>query len=213
MRLRARRARGRTVDDAVGEALRELGLAPEQVAVEVLDPGRRGLFGLGAREASVVVTPELPATEIARGIVGDLVAAGGFAVQVQVKAEEDGSVGVELVGDGLGTLIGRRGRTLEALQYLINVACARAPGGPRRVFLDIGGYRARRLAAVRRQAVRAVENVRRSGRSVALEPMLASERRAVHLAVQELPGVVTRSEGEEPYRRVVIAPEVDAPGR
>lgn len=198
-------ARGKTADEAVAVGLARLGLAREQVEVEVIDPGSRGFLGLGAREAAVKLTPKLSPPQAVRLTVEEILAAGGFATRVATEWDEaTGIVTVSVAGEDLGLLIGRRGRTLDALQSLLNVACCRPPAGPRQVLLDVGGYRQRRAETVTRMALRGAESVRRTGRSVSLEPMPASERRLVHLALQDCGDLATRSEGRDPERRVII---------
>lgn len=196
--------RGRTPEAAVAEGLQQLGLGPEQVDVAVLEPGHRGFLGLGSREAVVRLTPRLSAAELARRFLTDVVQAVGVGASVSVT-EQQGNLAATLEGDDLGALIGRQGHTLDALQYLLHVVISRH-AGPRQVTLDIGGYRARREEAVRRMARRAADEARRTGRSAALEPMSPSERRIAHLELQEQRDVRTESEGEDPYRRVVVKP-------
>ncbi|MDP2871272.1 MAG: RNA-binding cell elongation regulator Jag/EloR [Bacillota bacterium] len=203
--------RGRTADEAVAEGLVQLGLRAEQVDVAVLEPGHRGFLGLGGREAVVRLTPRLSAADLARRFLTEVVQAVGVDASVSVT-EDQGNLTATLQGDDLGTLIGRQGHTLDALQYLLHVVISRH-SGPRQVSLDIGGYRARREESIRRMARRACDEARRSGRSTALEPMSPSERRVVHLELQDQKDVQTESEGEEPYRRVVVKPTQPAPAR
>lgn len=196
--------RGRTVDEAVQAALKELGVGPDEAEVEVLDEGRRGFLGLGGREALVRVTRRRRADRFAAGLVQDILRSMG--VEGHVKTEErDGQFWLQVEGDDVGALIGHRGRTLDALEYLVNVAVSRECGGRERLTVDVAGYRGRRAEAVRGMALRAAERVRRTGRPATLEPMTARERKLVHLALQGDPQVVTRSEGEEPFRKIVIA--------
>jgi len=196
---------GRTVEEAIAEGLAALGLAREHAAIEVLEPGSKGFLGIGAREAVVRIVAALSPIDAARLMVTEILSAGGFRADVDVEWDESTRVmAVSITGDDLGTLIGRHGRTLEALETLLNVACCRASDGARQVVLDVGGYRDRRAEALRRLTERMADTVRRTGRSMALDPMPARERRLVHLALQDAPDITTRSEGEEPARRVVI---------
>lgn len=196
---------GRTVEEAIAEGLAALGLAREHAAVEVVEPGSKGFLGIGAREAVVRIAAALSPADAARLMVTEILSTGGFAADVDVQWDEATRVvAVSIRGDNLGSLIGRHGRTLEALETLLNVACCRASSGARQVVLDIGGYRDRRAEVLRRLTERMADTVRRTGRSAALDPMPARERRLVHLALQDAPDIVTRSEGEEPARYVVI---------
>lgn len=202
--MRTAEASGRTVEEAVAAAVEQLGVPRSQVKVEVLEEASRGLFGLiGARDARVRVTWNPSAAEAALDWVRRLTAGMGLQPDI-VAREEDGHVFVEVNGQELGVLIGHHGRTLDAAQYLVNLAAAKACGQPVRVVLDVEGYRKRRAEVLQRVAERAAERVARTGRPVELEPMTAHERRVVHLALQHHPRIITRSAGEEPYRKVVI---------
>ncbi|MEW6546272.1 MAG: RNA-binding cell elongation regulator Jag/EloR [Bacillota bacterium] len=196
--------RGRTVEEAVQAALKELGIGPDEAEVEVLQEGRRGFLGLGSREAWVRVTRKRRPDRFAVGFVNEILRT--MRLRGEVRAEErDGRLWVEVEGEDLGALIGHRGRTLDALEYLVNLAVGRECGGRQRLVLDVAGYRQRRAEAVRRMALQAAEKVRRTGRPATLEPMTARERKLVHLALQGDPQLVTRSEGEEPFRKIVIS--------
>lgn len=205
--MRSVESTGRTVEEAVREALRLLGAERSQVEVEVLEEPSRALWGLlGQRPARVRVSHRPGKLEAAVAFVRGVCERLGLAAEVQAR-DEDGAIRVQVSGSGLGLLIGRRGSTLEALQYLANVAATRASGERQPVVIDPGGYRERREEALRRLARRMAERARRTGRRVTLEPMTAPERRIVHLALQEVPGVRTESVGEEPFRKVVIIPQ------
>lgn len=205
--MRSVEATGRTVEEAVAEAVRQLGVDRSAVMIEVLEEPSRGLLGLiGQRPARVRATYQPTKAEAALQFVRGLCERLGLSVQVSVRDEAD-SVVVEIAGADLGALIGRRGQTLEAVQYLANVAAARVTGDRRTVIVDAGGYRRRRQEALERLARRMAERVRRTGRKVSLEPMTAQERRIVHLALRDTPGVRTESVGEEPFRKVVIFPQ------
>lgn len=240
--MRSVERRGKSVEDAVRAALAELGARREDVEVDVLEEGSRGLFGLLAKEARVRVTVREPASreqavagadewretsvgarqpgkESGAGFKGDagkdareaalqLVAAISRAMGVAVTCsarEDGGAVLIEVNGDDVGALIGRRGQTLDALQYLVNLAANKSAREHKRIIVDAEGYRRRREETLRRLAVQLAERARRSGRDVVLEPMSAYERRIIHLELQNQPGVTTRSVGEEPYRKVVIS--------
>lgn len=211
---------GRTVEEAVQEALEALGLTRDKVEVEVLEEPARGILGLvGQRPARVRVTARADMVDVAekaREFLKELLAHMGFA-GVSVNAREvDGVLRLEVEGKGLGGLIGRRGATLDALQYLVNLVAgryarvaSRGTGDQEdrlRIIVDAEGYREKRARSLERLALAVAERVRRGGRKATLEPMNPMERRIVHLAIQGCEGVTSFSEGEEPYRRVVIAP-------
>jgi spoIIIJ-associated protein len=220
-------ATGETVGEAKWHALRELeqrapGLDKSAVRFEVVSEGERGLLGVGYAPARVVasVDPDAVPAEAAAAEVGDeselaasvrellteITQAAGVHCRIEV-AEDDDAVTASLVGGELGLLIGRHGQTIDAIQYLANVIAWRELGDDRKdVVIDAAGYRERRRETLEALALRTAERVRTSGHSVDLEPMTSIERRIVHLCLKEEDGVGTRSEGEEPYRYVVVEP-------
>lgn len=201
----------RTVEEAIAEALRELQVEREDVEVTVLEEGNKGFLGiLGSKQAKVRVEKKVPEYEIklerALEFLKELLGHMGLSPVVTGHADEE-SVNLRIDGEDLGILIGRRGQTLESLQYLTSLAVNRQGGEWMRINLDIGDYRAKREESLRALAQRAALKAESSGRRVALDPMSAAERRIVHQELQEFGGVVTQSEGQDPYRRVVIVPE------
>lgn len=197
---------GRTVDEAIGAALEELGVPSERVKIEVLDEGKGGFLGIGARPAVVRVTVQESRRERVEKFLNDVCQTMGVQVNLQVREDAE-YLNVDVSGREAGMLIGHHGQTLEAMQYLLNLVAGKAGDEGKRVLLDVEGYRKRREETLTRLATRLAERVRRSGESVALEPMTAHERRLIHLALQESPYVATSSEGEEPFRHVVIQPK------
>lgn len=196
--------RGRSVEEAVAAALQELGVDKEHVEVEVLEEPAKGLFGLiGTRDALVRVTAKETKEKVAFRFLRDVARAIGLDVEISARRDEE-YLFFDIRGDELGILIGRRGLTLDALQYLTNLAAGRASNERQRIVVDVEGYRRRREETLQRLAERLAEKVRRSGQSMELEPMSAHERRVIHLALQNSPYVTTYSEGEEPFRKVVI---------
>ena len=195
---------GRTVEEALEAALARLGAERHQVEVEVLEQPARGLWSwLNPRPARVRVSLKVGKADAVAIFLRGLCARIG--VHAEVRVEEDSeAVRAELVGQGLGRLIGRRGTTLDALQYLTHVATTRLTGDPRPVVVDVDGYR--REEEQRRLARRLAQRVRRTGKPITLRPMSARERRIVHLALRDDPRVRTESVGEEPFRKVVIRP-------
>jgi spoIIIJ-associated protein len=211
-------ATGKTVDEAVDNGLAELGLERHDVRIEVLSEGRGGLFGIGGEPARVRLTPvtfETPAgddvayaQEVLRTFLGLMSVDGEVSVRAP-KTPGDG-VGLsravlDITGDDLGALIGRRGSTLAALQYMLNVTVSRRFKENAPFAVDVDGYRQRREVALRSLAFRMAERVRATGRSVTLEPMPANERRIVHLALAKDPTVSTSSVGEGESRKVAIS--------
>ncbi len=229
---------GETIDEAIGKALALLDVERDRVAIEILEDASRGLFGFGSRRARIRATVrarfggsedvsrEAPPTGSGAGgtppdAAGDAAVARAIDVLQQIVAHlgvtcsiaaapapEPGSVVLAMSGDGGGLLIGRRGETLDALEYLVNRIVGRdeSRGGPRLV-LDVEGYRERRRASLTEMAHRMAEKARATHRPVALNPMSPRDRRTVHLALQSVDGVSTHSEGDGFYRRVLVVPE------
>jgi spoIIIJ-associated protein len=216
---------GETVGEAKWHALRELerlapGIDKAAVQFEVISEGERGLLGVGYAPARVAaVVPELSMPPASASSVGSGLAADvkevleriafdlGVSCDVAV-VEDEGSITASLVGDDLGLLIGRHGQTIDAIQYLLNVISWRSHGESRKdVVVDAAGYRERRQGMLETIARRSAEQALATGSPVELEPMTSAERKVVHLYLQDLPGVGTRSEGQEPHRYVVVEPQ------
>ena len=224
---------GETVGEAKWAALRELehrypGLDKAKVEFTVLSEGERGLLGVGQVPARVVATllaapsaapsavpsaakpleePDTPAGHL-RGFLERVCSALDLPATVTV-AETDDDLRATLAGADLGLVIGKRGQTLDAIQYLANAVVypMGTPDDERRpIVVDAAGYRARRQATLEQSAERAARDAIRTASPVALEPMSAVERKIVHTFLSELGGVETTSEGTEPNRRVVVHP-------
>ena len=196
---------GRTVGEAVDRAASELGVDREDLDVEILDPGTRGMLGLGAREARVRVTLTGNPGALAHTVMARLLQEMGFPGAVRVHQQED-VISVQVSGENLGALIGRRGATLDALQLLVGLMVARQARVKTRVVVDVEGYRARRQLALEELARRTAERVARDG-EVELEPMDPAERRIIHTTLADHPQVITFSRGEGAARHVVVAPK------
>lgn len=207
-------ASGRTVEEAIAAALQRAGLSREEAEIHVLDEGSKGVFGIGAREARVRVVPrsEVPdepadartlaaATEITRTLLAKM----GFSASVSAHATERGLF-VEVQGDDLGLLIGRRGQGIEAVETVLAGMVHQATGSRGEVEVDIGGYRARRRQRIVQLAQQAAKRAAAQGRPVHLPAMDARDRRAVHSALSGDPRVTTRSEGAGEQRHVVVEP-------
>ncbi len=198
---------GKSADEAVEQGLKQLKAFRDEVDIEVLDEGKTGLFGvLGAREASVRLTMKEKVSKnlIAKEFLDKVFAELG--VDPAVAIEEKGEYTyLNLSGEHLGILIGRRGETLDALQYLVNLATNKRVGEKTHIILDVSGYRSKRQETLQRLAGKLARKAKKTNRRVVLEPMNPQERRVIHTALQDDPYVYTSSEGEEPYRKVVIS--------
>ena len=253
---------GKSVEEAVAEALRELNITAEEAVIEVLEEGKKGFFGFGRKDAKVRVTakeveiivseaeevtvvevneketvsevlpeeeaaavlpveeteqPQAAVKEARKFVVSDEAVnkAKEFlqkifaAMKVEVVMEKfinknDGTVTFKLHGADMGILIGKHGQTLDSLQYLTNLVANKNNTERVRVIIDVENYRDRRVETLSRLASRLADKVKRTGERVALEPMNPHERKIIHMALQNDRKVTTLSEGEEPYRHVVI---------
>ncbi|HOP68250.1 MAG: RNA-binding cell elongation regulator Jag/EloR [Dethiobacteria bacterium] len=199
---------GRSVEEAVEKALAALGVKKGNAEIVVLSEPSQGFLGLiGSKEARVRVSVKYEPVEYLHHFLQELLEKMGLGDnKIQVREEEE-YFQVEISGRKSGVLIGRRGRTLNDLQYLLNTILKRQfQGLKKRVVLDVGNYRARREETLRHLALGVARKVKQSGREVALEPMTPQDRRTIHLALQNDESVQTYSKGEEPYRRVIVAP-------
>jgi len=217
-------ATGETVGEAKWAALRELerlrpGIDKAAVRFQVVSEGERGLLGVGYAPARVIASVDASAvpdeveaaddSEVAvevRDVLEHILSAIGVTARIEI-VEGDETVTATFVGRELGLVIGKHGQTIDAIQYLANAIVWRGRGDERKaVVVDAAGYRARREATLSALAKRSAERAVSSGRSVELEPMTAVERKVVHVQLKDVTGVVTRSEGTEPNRFVVIDP-------
>lgn len=204
---------GRTVEDAIERALKELELQRSEVDIEVLQEPRPALLGLGGREARVRVTRRQTAADEARDFAATVLTMMDYATGVNA-IETDEGVAVTLEGGDLGGLIGRRGHTLDSLEFLMALHLIRRFGRRVPVVLDAAGYRARREKALLEIARHAADRVVAVGQPVPLEPMEPRDRRTIHMALADDPDVTTASEGEDEGRHIVVIPRSQgAPGR
>ena len=199
---------GKTVEEAIKKALEQLELPVERVEVEILAEPSSGLFGLiGSKLARVRATekmmPEHYLAEFTKGIMERMGLSG------EVESERDAEMlRLNVSGQRMGMLIGKRGQTLNALQYLLNVVYHKHfPDQEGRLVLDVENYREKREKTLRTLAENLAKKAVRTRREVVLEPMTPQERRIIHTALQDSKAVTTYSQGEEPYRKVVIAPK------
>jgi spoIIIJ-associated protein len=213
-------ASGKTVDEAIASALEQLKLDRSQVEVEIISAGRSGLFGLGGENARVLVRPtsieqvglESPTIGMAVEFLQRLLELMGIDAEVTARLPETPGDGVgrasavlDVAGEDLGILIGRRGSTLAALQYTVNHMVSRQLKSKALVSVDVEGYRRRREENLKGLTLRLAEKVKATGRTITLEPMPANERRIVHLALADDPQVTSFSLGDGESRKVAIS--------
>ena len=197
---------GRTVDEALETALKELKVDKDKVTVEIVDEGSRGFLNLiGAKPARIKVTVKRNAAEDVRVFLHDVLEAMGINAELEIK-EEKGLLSINISGDKMGLVIGYRGETLDSLQYLTSLVVNKNHENEyMRVSLDTEHYRQKREETLIRFAQKIAYKVKKSGRPYKLEPMNPYERRIIHSALQEYNDINTYSEGEEPFRRVVVS--------
>lgn len=198
-------ASGKTVEDAVAAALRTAGVAREEVAVEVLEKPKAGFFGFGSVDAKVRITYSLAPLARAQEFLKGLLQHMGVEAVVEGIALEDKSIELNIKGENMGVVIGRRGDTLDALQYITSIAVNRGEEEHTKITIDTENYRKKREEALENLAKKVAARVFKYKKSVTLEPMSAYERRVIHSALQNFKGVSTYSTGNDPNRRVVIA--------
>ena len=198
---------GKTVEEAVELALQELGAEPDQIEVEVLEGATKGLFlGIGAKPAKVRVTVIEGVERKAVSLLNEIVGAMKMDVNINISENKE-FLHINLEGAELGILIGRRGETLDALQFLVNLAANKNQPKRKRIVLDIEGYRNRRTETLNKLATKLANKAKQRGRSVVLEPMSSQERKIIHTALQGRDDISTFSEGSDPYRKIVISPK------
>lgn len=200
-------ATGRTYEEAVEKALTSLGIKKNNATIEVIDEPSQGILGLiGNKSARVSVALKHEPAEYLENYLQELITLMKIDGRVTVKEDEE-KLEAAVFGDDVGVLIGRRGKTLSDMQYLLNVVMRRQFAILNKmVVLDVENYRARREKTLTQLAQSVARKVSRDGYEQALEPMNPQERRIIHLALQEFPDVTTYSSGEEPYRKVIVAP-------
>lgn len=196
---------GKTVEEALEKALEELGLTREMVDVEVLDHGSKGLFNvIGVKHAKIKVTSKYDYVEEARTFIDNILKSMELKAEITIVEEND-TLKINLTGEKMGLVIGYRGETLDSIQYLVSLLVNKHHEFPhKKVILDTENYRSKREETLKRVAVKSAERVKKTRKSFKLEPMNPYERRIIHSALQENQYVNTYSEGEEPFRRVVI---------
>lgn len=195
----------KTVDEAVTEALIQLGTTSDQIEYEVIEKGSAGFLGIARKDAVIRVRRKYTVEDDIREFLNNVFKAMKLEVEVAIeKEEETGIINVELSGDEMGVLIGKRGQTLDSLQYLTNLAVNRRAENYVKVKIDTEDYRKRRRDTLENLARNIAYKVKRTKRPVSLEPMNPFERRVIHSALQNDKFVTTHSEGEEPYRHVVV---------
>ena len=228
---------GDTIDAAIDHALKLLGVGREKITVDIISEGRKGILGFGAQKAKIraalrkspigdaaaseakpavvelsgALVDTSAATEKAKTALTEILSLMGFSAAVEQKAAQNGDETIlEIKADNSGLLIGRKGQTLEALQYLVTRIAGEYPGseGPH-IVVDIENYRDRRRKSLEDMALRLGEKAKRQRKTVTVDALSAADRRVIHAALQDDPWVTTKSLGQGSYRRLLIIPEGD----
>ena len=195
----------KNVDDAITQATVQLGITSDQLEYEVLDKGSTGFLGIGSKNAVIKARKKFSIDENVVEFLSSIFDAMKMEVEILVAVnEEEHIIEVELKGDDMGILIGKRGQTLDYLQYLTNLAINKHSDEYYKVKIDTEDYRKRRKETLENLAKNIAYKVKRTKRPVSLEPMNPFERRIIHSALQNDRYVTTHSEGDEPYRHVVV---------
>jgi spoIIIJ-associated protein len=198
---------GRNVDEAVDLALKELAASIDDVEVEILEESSKGILGLlMVKQARVKVTLKENSLQRASVLLKNIFQTMDLDVTTDIS-ENEKAVFINLEGPDLGILIGRRGETLDALQYLVNLSVNKNQETRKKIIIDIEGYRSRREKTLEKLALKLADKAKQRGRNVVLEPMSSQERRIIHTALQGRDDIFTFSEGEEPYRKIIISPK------
>ena len=199
----------KTVSEAITEACQKLSVTSDRLDYQVMEEGSSGFLGIGSKPAVIkaaVKFEKLTVPEVAENFLHDVFTAMNMAVTVNVDYDEDRrTMDIEISGDEMGILIGKRGQTLDSLQYLVSLVVNKEVEEFIRVKLDTENYRERRRETLENLAKNIAYKVKRTKRPVSLEPRNPYERRIIHSALQNDRYVTTYSEGEEPFRRVVVA--------
>lgn len=205
----------KTIDEATQKGLSELGLARDAVVVEIVREGSRGMLGLGGENALVRLTPlAVPdaasddTSKAAQESLQTLLQKMGITAKVEVvpdaESESPNAYVLNIIGDDLGVLIGRRGETLRDLEYITRLMASQRGGKSAKIVVDVEGYRTRRERVLRELAKRMAERVESSRQPITLEAMPPNERRIIHITLRDHPSVMTNSIGEGDHRRVMI---------
>ncbi|MBP3729195.1 MAG: protein jag [Lachnospiraceae bacterium] len=197
---------GKTIDDAINKAIVELRIASDQLEYVVVDKGSSGILGIGSRPAVIEAWAKDSIMGAAQEFLDNVFRTMNMDVEVLGEYnEEERVLSLDLQGEDMGILIGKRGQTLDSLQYLTSLVVNKASSDYIRVKLDIENYRERREDSLENLARSCAAKVKKSKKPIVLEPMNPYERRIIHSCLQSDRNVITSSEGEEPYRHVVIS--------
>jgi spoIIIJ-associated protein len=194
---------GKSVEEALRLALIDLEVTREEVDYEIVEEGAKGFLGFGAKEFKIKVSKKNSVTDVARNFLESVLKEMNIKADLDIKQENE-TLSINMNGEDMAILIGKRGQTLDSLQYLISLVVNKGRDEYIRVVLDTENYRMKRKETLENLADKLAYKVKKTRKNVVLEPMNPYERRIIHSALQNNPNVSTKSEGDEPYRKVVI---------
>ena len=195
----------KTVNDAITEACQKLSVTSDKLEYEVVEEGTSGFLGIGSKPAVIKAKVKSSVLDIAKTFLNEVFEAMGLTVVITIKYDDiENFMDIDLSGDEMGVLIGKRGQTLDSLQYLTSLVVNKEAENYIRVKVDTENYRKRRKDTLENLAKNIAFKVKRTKRTLSLEPMNPYERRIIHSALQGDKYVTTHSEGEEPFRRLVV---------
>ncbi|MGE5391773.1 MAG: RNA-binding cell elongation regulator Jag/EloR [Deltaproteobacteria bacterium] len=205
MELRTIEKKGKTVDEAIKSALDELGCDIEDVKIEIMEEPSKGLLGLGKKPAVVRISVRQTPEEETRMILEDLLNKMKIDYVINSVEFDSGRVRINITGKDMGLLIGRKGETLNAVQFILSLIVNRDRAEKVHITLDVEDYRKKKEESLEALALRLSDKVKKTRKNVVMRPMTSQERRIVHTALQSDPQVTTYSLGDEPNRKVVIS--------
>ncbi len=194
----------KTVEEAKALAQAEFGVSQDQIQFTVVEEPKKSLFGKVKGDAKVEATFEETKPQLASTYIKNVLSKMEYEVDIEVKEIENGAV-LDISGDNVEEIIGKKGEVLDSLQYLASLVCNRIDREYFRISTDCNNFREKRKAQLERLAQKIANNVKKNGRTTALEPMNPYERRIIHSVITDIEGVTSRSKGEEPYRKVIIS--------
>lgn len=197
---------GKTVDDAINEAMIRLNATSDKIEYEIIDKGSNGLLGfIGSKPAIIKARKVETLEDKVAAFLDEMFKAMNLEVNIDIDYNvEDGNMDINLSGDEMGVIIGKRGQTIDSIQYITSLVANKESDSYIRVKVDTENYRHRRKETLENLAKNISYKVKRTRKSVSLEPMNPYERRIIHSALQNDKYVATKSEGEEPYRHIIV---------
>ncbi len=194
---------GKSIEEALRLALIDLDATRDEVEIDVIEEGTKGFLGFGSKDFVIKVSKKSSVMDVAQNFLTNIFREMNISATLEMSLEEE-TLHINMIGEDMAILIGKRGQTLDSLQYLISLVVNKDQEKYIRVTLDTENYRFKRKQTLETLADKLAHKVKKTRKNVVLEPMNPYERRIIHSALQNNPSVSTKSEGDEPYRKVVI---------